>query len=151
MASSLSPVGGDVWVNPTIENDSWTVGSYNYEALIHEIGHALGLKHPFDGAPTLPSGQDSTLYTIMSYTAPANNMYATATGYSWSSYGVNINTPMVFDIAAIQYLYGANTSYHASNDTYTFDSTKPFLNLSGMLMGWIPYRLVIFQRIALLI
>ena len=123
---SLSPIGGDVWVNPTIENDSWTVGSYNYEALIHEIGHALGLKHPFDGAPTLPSGQDSTLYTIMSYTAPANNMYATATGYSWSSYGVNINTPMVFDIAAIQYLYGANTSYHASNDTYTFDSTKPF-------------------------
>jgi len=33
---------------------------------------------------------------------------------------------MVFDIAAIQYIYGANNSYKTGDDTYTFDPTKPF-------------------------
>ena len=28
---------------------------------------------------------------------------------------------MVLDIAAIQYLYGANNNYHTGNDTYTYD------------------------------
>ena len=35
-------------------------------------------------------------------------------------------TPMVFDIAAIQYIYGANNNYKTGDDTYTFDPTKPF-------------------------
>jgi hypothetical protein len=34
---------------------------------------------------------------------------------------------MLYDIAAMQFLYGANTSYNAGNDVYTFDPTKPFL------------------------
>jgi serralysin len=35
--------------------------------------------------------------------------------------------PMLYDILAIQTLYGVNASYHALNDNYTFstDSTKP--------------------------
>ncbi|EEF26996.1 conserved hypothetical protein [Ricinus communis] len=35
---------------------------------------------------------------------------------------------MVNDIAAIQYLYGANTSYQTGSNTYTFDPTTPFLH-----------------------
>jgi len=33
---------------------------------------------------------------------------------------------MVLDIAAMQYLYGANMSYHTGDDTYTFDPATPF-------------------------
>ncbi|PLX37562.1 MAG: hypothetical protein C0606_04530 [Hyphomicrobiales bacterium] len=36
--------------------------------LIHEIGHALGLKHPFDGDPTLPTSLDNAQHSVMSYT-----------------------------------------------------------------------------------
>ena len=32
-------------------------------------------------------------------------------------------TPMVYDIWAIQYLYGANMSYHAGDDTYTLGTS----------------------------
>ena len=35
-------------------------------------------------------------------------------------------TPMVLDIAAVQYLYGANTHYHAGDDTYTFNDANNY-------------------------
>jgi Ca2+-binding RTX toxin-like protein len=130
---SYWPSAGDVWISTLsagATNLDWSVGSYNFAALIHELGHALGLKHPFEGTPVLPSSLDNKLYTIMSYTAAPHNIYPSAgyvNGiYSWISYYVTPETPMVLDIAAIQYLYGANSSYHTGNDTYTFDNTKPF-------------------------
>ncbi len=43
-------------------------GVYGYELLLHEIGHAMGLKHSFAGDPQLPSDQDNTVHTLMSYT-----------------------------------------------------------------------------------
>lgn len=43
-------------------------GVYGFELLLHEIGHAMGLKHPFAGTPTLPSDQDDTAHSLMSYT-----------------------------------------------------------------------------------
>ncbi len=54
---STYPSGGDIWISslgldPT---DSWSAGAYNFEALLHEIGHALGLKHPFEDGVTLPN------------------------------------------------------------------------------------------------
>lgn len=130
---STYPSGGDVWISTLNDNaatNSWALGSYNYEALIHELGHALGLKHPFDGAPVLSSSLDNDLHTVMSYTRAPNSIYPSAGyidgEYGWVSYQVSPETPMVLDIAAIQYIYGANTSYHSGNDTYTFDNTKPF-------------------------
>lgn len=124
------PQGGDVWINASYANDiDWTIGSYNFEALMHEIGHALGLKHPFEGSITLPVSLDSRANTIMSYT-DVNNIYP-STGYingkyDWITYSINPDTPMVLDIAAIQYIYGANNNYKTGDDTYTFDPTKPF-------------------------
>ncbi|SDY83501.1 M10 family metallopeptidase C-terminal domain-containing protein [Nitrosomonas sp. Nm33] len=119
----------DVWVNPTYASDmDWSAGTYHYEALMHEIGHGLGLKHPgnYGGspAPYLPSYLDFRNYTIMSYNDTTNNWY-------WDSVKnipvfVGRETPMAYDIYAIQYLYGANTSYHSGNDTYTFSPNNPF-------------------------
>lgn len=122
----------DVWVNSTHGyDDNWSAGTYNYNGLIHEIGHGLGLKHPGnyngneEGAPPfLSSSLDFTNYSVMSYNDPDNNYY-------WdSSEGrmvlVTPETPMVYDIQAIQYLYGANNNYRTGNDTYTFYPDKPF-------------------------
>jgi len=135
------PQGGDIWLNPsnTGGTDSdWSAGSYNYEALMHEIGHALGLKHPgnYSGTEQAPffSGStaylDNRLYTLMSYTDPTHDLYRDVTfsggQYHFSFPTIDPQTPMVLDIAVIQYLYGANTTYHASDDTYTFDPSTPF-------------------------
>jgi Ca2+-binding RTX toxin-like protein len=43
-------------------------GTWGYQLLLHELGHMLGLKHPFDDDITLPTEQDNTAYTLMSYT-----------------------------------------------------------------------------------
>ncbi|MBL0009862.1 MAG: M10 family metallopeptidase [Nitrosomonas sp.] len=119
----------DVWVNSTygISSD-WSVGTYNHEALMHEIGHGLGLKHPgnYGGSPGpyLPSPLDVRNYTIMSYNDTVDNWY-------WDS-DQNISVfvarerPMVYDIQAIQYIYGANNKYQTGNDTYTFSPNNPF-------------------------
>jgi len=113
---------GDIWISPKYGGESYAVGTYNYMAIMHEIGHALGLDHPFEGNK-IPSGFDVRNYTIMSYTDPKNVWwFNSATGQN----EYLIKTPMVYDIAAIQAIYGANTSYHAGDDTYSFSATEPF-------------------------
>lgn len=131
--NSYWPSAGDIWISAASAQDTdWSVGSYNYEALIHEIGHALGLKHPFEDGTTLPANLDSRLYTLMSYTDPANNLFVKVVHQAngavyWTSYTINPETPMLLDIAAMQYLYGANYSYNAGDTVYTFDPNTPFL------------------------
>jgi len=134
--------GGDIWISTSgsgATDTNWSVGSYNYQALMHEIGHALGLKHPGNNSGTeLPpflsdtvatASLDSRLYTLMSYLNPANlfRIVTSSNGsYHFDYPTINPDTPMVLDIAAMQYLYGANTSYHTGNDVYTFDPAAPF-------------------------
>jgi serralysin len=127
--------GGDVWLSaPTMGSYSasaWQAGGFAYATLIHELGHALGLKHPFEDPPVLPTAQDSSQYSVMSYTDHPNNVFrhVTATaggGYTFSYSSVQPDTPMLYDVAAMQYMYGANTTYKTGNDTYTFDSATPF-------------------------
>ena len=47
-------------------------GGYGRYALVHEIGHAIGLKHPFEGAMTLPAAERTLAHSVMAYAAPAN-------------------------------------------------------------------------------
>jgi len=129
------PDGGDIWISTESSgatNKEWGTGSHNFMSLMHEIGHALGLKHPFDGSTNLPAATDTRQYTMMSYTDIQNDVFRTIT------YGANNKpvftyqyvvpeTPMVYDIAAMQYLYGVNNNYKTGNDTYTFDTNTAFL------------------------
>ncbi|MYM71929.1 DUF4214 domain-containing protein [Duganella sp. FT134W] len=99
-------------------NFNFADGDFGMSVLIHEIGHTLGLKHPgnynstggeIDG-PFLPAATDNIDYSQMSYNVGA--------GFKLNgNYGI---TPMLYDIQAMQYLYGANMSYHTGADTYSF-------------------------------
>jgi hypothetical protein len=42
------PRGGDVWIGPNTNMPDPTPGTFDYYTFLHEIGHALGLKHPFE-------------------------------------------------------------------------------------------------------
>lgn len=118
--NSFFPKAGDIWISNKSNYGNWSNNSYNYESLIHEIGHALGLDHPFEGKNVLPTKYENTQYTVMSYTAMEDNYWVAG------NYKVYAETPMVLDIQAIQYIYGANYSFNSGNNTYTFDPTKPF-------------------------
>ena len=74
------------------QNSSLQAGSSGYETLLHEMGHALGLKHPFEGTVTLPDNEDNTSNTLMSYTSNGGP-YSTFNSY---------------DIAALNWIYGGD-------------------------------------------
>src|SRR5207248_1594012 len=108
-------VGGDVYIDPGYAPN--TPGSYGFFTILHELGHALGLKHPGNynaggggtEGPYLPSSQDNHSYSVMSY-------------YDAPRLGaINALTPSIDDIAALQFVYGARQS-HTGNDTYTFST-----------------------------
>ncbi|MBC3382872.1 M10 family metallopeptidase [Pseudomonas sp. SWRI179] len=106
-----TPSGGDVWLGPVTNNPAPDKGTYDYLVFMHEIGHALGLKHPFSqslsNTTVLADQFDDVRNTIMSYN---------------TSYSYEPTTPMVLDIAAIQSLYGANTQWQTGNNTYRWES-----------------------------
>jgi len=118
--STTAAESGDVWLNT--KTSHFNIGQRGFTTMIHEIGHALGLKHPFEtssqNTTVLPTSENTTQYTLMSY-----NRYNGA-GYFEESPGaffpIPATTPMLYDIAAIQFLYGANTQTRSADDQYTF-------------------------------
>lgn len=110
----FNDLGGNIMINL----DFAVGGSPGYGLLLHEIGHALGLKHPFElrAAPhdvTLDPLLDNTGNTVMSYTGPA----PTTLGQ--------------FDKDAAAFLYGAADSDPVAGVDYTWDSTTSTLTQTG--------------------
>ncbi|UUT11804.1 calcium-binding protein [Pseudomonas zeae] len=107
------PAGGDVWVGEATNDPNPVKGSYDFMTFVHEIGHALGLKHPFDTSATnntlLDPSLDDVHFTVMSYN---------------SNYSYQPTTPMVLDILAIQSLYGANMAWQTGDNVYKWAANQ---------------------------
>jgi|GEM_PF-1023044 len=122
--STSTAEAGDVWLNTGISD--YSMGSQGFATLVHELGHAFGFKHPFTAEPensVVLGSDDSTQYTVMSYTDYQGAGY-TQDGNNNAYYVTGPSTPMLYDIAAIQFLYGANTATRSGDDTYTFSNTQ---------------------------
>lgn len=115
------PSQGDIWIEPSIRDGTFQPFTYDFVAIMHEIGHALGLDHPFDGN-IIPEGFDNARFTIMSYTSP-EGVFFFQPGQTQAQY--IITTPGVYDIAAVQEIYGANMAFRTGNDVYAFTPGQP--------------------------
>lgn len=111
-----------LWVKPVGADERTTPdgGSYPFERALHEVLHSLGLKHPHDGSPLLPSRLDYNYYTVMSY----NKVGELSEAADLDNFDVvsgevtgagNAQTPMALDIYALQMLYGKSSN--ATDDT----------------------------------
>ncbi len=124
---------GDVFLSNELQDDpeysSFTQGGYGRLTIYHEIGHTMGLKHPFEGSVTLPSTLDDMAHTIMSYTYPAYlTVKFTVTGTRpYAEYVQNAipNRFSLYDVEALQAIDGPNTSYATGNNVHTFSGKEP--------------------------
>ena len=87
----------------------------NPHILLHEIGHALGLKHSFEGTDILAPDLDNYANTVMSYT-------------SGGSPG-NVLGPL--DIDALRYLYGDTDAKGRQIASWSWDQATLTLTQTG--------------------
>ena len=124
---------GDVWFG-NVRNDVPTKGSYAYSTFLHEIGHAIGLKHGNESNGVngvLPATHNSTewsVMTYMSYIGASGSTYEIAAGHGNQTYAIN-------DIAAVQYIYGANFATRSGNTVYSWSPTTGEMFINGIGQG----------------
>ena len=115
------PSGGNVYLNNLYSDAIRDNPNYELYVLLHEIGHALGLKHPFHkmdhNKQVLSSDLDKVENTVMSYTGGGLDMGSVYLG------------PL--DIQAIQALYGDASQDGRQVSKWHWNQSKQILSQTG--------------------
>jgi serralysin len=125
--------GGDAWFGTDSIFDHAEVGGYAFFAVLHETGHALGLKHGHEASSddliktTLHGRYDSHEYSVMTYHSYVGHKKPFFTNDTFSfpqSY-------MMADIRALQHMYGANFSTNKGNTVYEWSPESGDTMING--------------------
>lgn len=110
------PMHGDIWFKSDAAFGWTTVteGNQAFLSILHEFGHALGLKHSDDNVHGI-SSTATQQYSMMSTTAHPDMADNIWTG------GLQL-----YDIAAIQSIYGRNYGIRNQNTEYKFGTSEAF-------------------------
>jgi serralysin len=141
------PDAGDIWFGETNQPYYTTPakGNWGWATIMHEIGHTLGLKHghedythedlseyvvapsPRPGTKALPAEHDGQAWSLMTYRSyPGSDL---------SFKGDKLNEPQTYmqdDIAALQYLYGANFETNAGDTVYAWSPKTGQMFIDGV-------------------
>jgi len=108
---------GDIWISSLSGFEAPVRGSYGYMTLCHEIGHALGLKHPHDDIVfgCMPAEQDCFAFTVMSYRAyPGSEPTGQVNCIGYPGF-------MMHDLLSLATMYGLRAGYRSGDTTYSWD------------------------------
>jgi serralysin len=127
-----SDEGGDIWFG---RSNGWfdepVRGGYGYYAFIHEVLHAVGLKHGNEtsGFGAMTASRDSMEFSAMTYRSYVGAAGQYVENENWGY----AQTPMMYDIAALQQMYNADFSTNAGNTVYRWDPAtgQEFINGVG--------------------
>jgi serralysin len=114
-------IAGDVWLGTSAILNNPRPGHYAFATIIHETGHALGLKHGhasdrFDLIrDTLPGRYDSLEYSVMTYHSHVDQKGSS--GYTNEMFGFP-QSFMMADILALQHMYGADYTTNGGDTVY---------------------------------
>ncbi|MGL4637480.1 MAG: M10 family metallopeptidase C-terminal domain-containing protein [Beijerinckiaceae bacterium] len=140
--------GGDVWFGLSADLNAPAVGNYAYMTALHEIGHALGLKHAHtfiggvniyeddSGVTNAPvaANRDSLEFTVMTYRSHIGQDLAVFDYYTNEDASFP-QTLMMYDIAALQQMYGADFTTNATDSNYTFNIVNGEMSINGVSEG----------------
>lgn len=104
-------------------------GTDHLNTIMHEMGHAFGLKHGHDASynGALAENKNDNEFSVMTY---ASYFGADTNGATEAWVGSAPQSYMMYDIAALQAYYGANFSKVGTEAVYTWDATtgEQFIN-----------------------
>jgi Ca2+-binding RTX toxin-like protein len=110
---------GDIFFHKNLQTD---ITDKSLHTILHEFGHALGLKHNFEGQPNYPFTQQ---YTVMSYTVMPG-MEATSSVEAFQPTGLQL-----LDIAALQEIYGRNYLTRSDEDPLVLSGNTTYKEGQG--------------------
>lgn len=115
-------IGADILLSNVADAPAINSGLSNsdYELVLHELGHALGLKHPFDAdggsTTTLSATEDTSAWTVMTYTLQP---------------GAFDGAFRAFDLMAFAEIFGVREAYRAGDDSYSFSALSGSFVIDG--------------------